>query len=119
METTDTQKVTYAFYALIGEAKQWWKGVRGLLESARTPITWETFQNAFLEKYFPANVKDAKELEFMKLEQGSMSVDAYVAKFDELCRFSAYYKLNPDERLKCTKFEGGLRPELLRAIGPI
>ena len=42
----------------------------------------------FYEKYFPASKRNAKELEFMRLQQGNMSLSEYTAKFDELCKFS-------------------------------
>jgi hypothetical protein len=41
-----------------------------------------------LNKYFPANVKDQKEIEFLTLQQGDMTVDEYVVGFQSLARFS-------------------------------
>jgi hypothetical protein len=34
------------------------------------------------------NVKDKKEVEFLNLQQGNMTVDEYVSKFESLVRFS-------------------------------
>ena len=42
-----------------------WNGVRQLLEESQTEITWDVFIDAFYQKYFPASVRNAKELEFM------------------------------------------------------
>ena len=49
------------------DAEFWWIGMRRLLEHAQTPITWEVFKNVFYEKYFPASIRNAKELEFKRL----------------------------------------------------
>lgn len=52
---------------LEANAEFWWVGAKRLLEEAQTLITWEVFIGAFYEKYFPASMKNAKELEFLKL----------------------------------------------------
>ncbi|KAF1874169.1 hypothetical protein Lal_00041615 [Lupinus albus] len=57
-----------------------------------------------------------KETEFLKLEQGNMSVGEYAAKFEELARFCPYSELEVDGRSKCSKFESGLRPKLKRML---
>ena len=54
-------------------------------------ITWNMFKDAFYQKYFPASVWNAKELKFMKLRQGNSSVSEYIAKFEELCKFSTIF----------------------------
>ena len=68
-------------------------------------ITWD---DAFYQKYFPASIHNPKELEFMHLRQGNSSISEYIAKFEELCKFSTIYQRNPDEVWKCVKFEDGL-----------
>ena len=45
----------------------------------------------FYEKYFPASMRNAKELEFMNLRQGTMNVAEYTVKFEELCKLSTIY----------------------------
>ena len=75
-------------------------GTKRLLEGAQTHITWEVFKMHFYEKYFPASVRNVKELEFMSLYQGTMNVVEYIVKFDELCRFSTIYQRNPKEQWK-------------------
>ncbi|MCI50615.1 hypothetical protein A2U01_0071859, partial [Trifolium medium] len=54
-------------------------------------ITWEMFKSEFLMKYFPADVKNKKVVEFMGLKQGNMSVAKYAAKFESLCALSPHY----------------------------
>ncbi|XP_050890076.1 uncharacterized protein LOC127095431 [Lathyrus oleraceus] len=41
-----------------------------------------------MEKYFPSNVRNMKEIEFLELKQRNMTVADYDAKFEELSRFS-------------------------------
>ncbi|GAU33555.1 hypothetical protein TSUD_143470, partial [Trifolium subterraneum] len=67
--------------------------------------------------YFPADVKNKKVVDFMKLEQGNMSVAEYAAKFESLCAFSPHYNTPEAENDKCVKFESGLRPDIKHIIG--
>jgi hypothetical protein len=53
-------------------------------------VFWERFKREFLRKYFPKDLRNKKEVEFMQLKQGSMSVAEHVAKFEELSRFCPY-----------------------------
>jgi len=41
-----------------------------------------------------------KEIEFMQLKQGSMSVGKYASKFEELGKYSTVF-YHSDERMKC------------------
>ncbi|XP_039688580.1 uncharacterized protein [Medicago truncatula] len=58
-----------------------------------------------------------KEIEFLELKQGDMSVTKYAAKFVELAKFYPYYTAETTEFSKCIKFENGLRADIKRAIG--
>lgn len=66
-------------------------------------ITWEAFLVAFRKKYFPENVRERKEVEFMELVKGLMSVTQYETKFTELSRFAPH--LVKIEARKAHKFE--------------
>ncbi|XP_052724121.1 uncharacterized protein LOC128193959 [Vigna angularis] len=110
------KKVIFATFLLIGEAEYWWSGFKRLMESNREVVTWENFKDKFLEKYFPSHTKFTKELEFLSLHQGRMSVHEYVVKFDQLSR---YYSQTLSDEWKCQKFEEGLRHELKRAVIPL
>jgi len=116
MNCFDNQKVNYDVFMLIGEAKYWWDGTRRLLEGGRIIITWDVFKTKFLEKYFPNDVRRAKEIEFMQLKQGSMTVGEYASKFEELGKYSTFF-YHPEEWMKCIKFENGLRDELRKTVG--
>ena len=45
-----------------------------------------------------------------------MTIGQYVAKFDELSKFSSYLKNNPNGLWKATKFEWGLRLEIREKV---
>ena len=58
-----------------------------LLDDQR-PIVWRQFKEAFYKKYLPDNVRRQKVGEFVRLEQGDITVAQYEAKFTELSRFA-------------------------------
>ena len=62
---TEYQKVAFAIYIVEADVEFWWTGIKRLLEGSQTNITWEVFKEAFYQKYFPASIWNAKELEFM------------------------------------------------------
>ncbi|KHN06033.1 hypothetical protein glysoja_038002, partial [Glycine soja] len=49
--------------------------------------TWEDFKRVILDKYFPEDVRNKKEMEFLELKQGNMIVAKYATKFEELVRY--------------------------------
>ena len=53
----------------------------------------------------------------MQLRQGNDTILEYIAKLEELCKFSTIYQRNPNEVWKCVKFEDGLREDILTTIG--
>ena len=91
--------------------------MKQLLKGSQTHISWEVFKNVFYQKYFPTLMQNAKELEFKQLCQEGRSVSEYITKFEELCKFSTIYQRNPDEMWKSIKFEGGLKEDILAAVG--
>ena len=66
------------------------------------------FLTTFFDKYCSDSVKNEKEVKFIQLKQGSMTIGQYVTKFDELSKFSSYLKNNPNGHWKATKFEWGV-----------
>ncbi|KHN32580.1 hypothetical protein glysoja_046915, partial [Glycine soja] len=69
------------------EAEYWWENTRQCLEVEGQDVTWDVFERVFLEKYFPEDVRNKKEMEFLELKQGNMTVAEYAAKFEELVRY--------------------------------
>ncbi|GAU44090.1 hypothetical protein TSUD_399720 [Trifolium subterraneum] len=132
IECANENKLALRTYVLREEANQWWKNAKLRLGEIGAVIIWEMFKREFFNKYFPADVKNKKVVEFMKLEQGNMSVAEYAAKFESLwnmsvaeyaakfeslCAFSPHYNTPEAENDKCVKFESGLRPDIKHIIG--
>ncbi|KAF1891030.1 hypothetical protein Lal_00001166, partial [Lupinus albus] len=117
MNCLEAQKLAYATYMLVKEAENWWEFTRRQVEADGHLISWDTFKAKFLHKYFHADMKRNKEMKFLKLEQGNMSVGEHAAKFEELARFCPYSALEMDGRSKCSNFESGLRPKLKVMFG--
>ncbi|XP_045803780.1 uncharacterized protein LOC123897255 isoform X2 [Trifolium pratense] len=117
MRCQDVHKVTLGSYVLHEEADYWWKNASQRLGAGGAVITWDRFKREFLIKYFPADERNRKVVEFMELKQGNMSVSEYAAKFEELCRFAPHYNTVEAEEDKCVKFENGLRPDIKQLIG--
>ncbi len=81
MGVTPVEKAELAAYQLKGVAQIWynqWK--EGRLEDVG-PLDWEKFKAAFLDRFFPFEMTEAKVLEFINLRQGSMSVREYALRF--------------------------------------
>ncbi|KAF1891879.1 hypothetical protein Lal_00016909, partial [Lupinus albus] len=114
MNCSEAQKLAYATYMLVKEAENWWEFTRRQMEIEGQLISWGTFKEKFLHKYFPADLKRKKG---NGVPEGNMSVGEYAAKFEELARFCPYSELEVDGRSKCSKFESGLRPKLKIMFG--
>ena len=72
-------------------------------------MTWTSFSSLFMEKYIPRTLRDRKRDEFLSLEQGRMSINAYEAKFCLLSRYATQLCFSPQERIR--RFVKGLRSE--------
>ena len=117
MQCEDVQKVRFSTHILAEEADDWWVSLLPILEQDGAEVTWAIFKREFLDRYFPEDVRGKKEIEFLELKQGNMSVTEYAAKFVELAKFYPHYTPETAEFSKCIKFENGLRADIKRAIG--
>jgi len=117
MQCSEIQMVRFGTHMLAEEADDWWVSTQPILENRGGVVTWAVFMREFLNRYFPEDVRGKKEIEFLELKQGDMSVTEYAAKFLELAKFYPHYTPETAEFSKCIKFENGLRAEIKRAIG--
>jgi hypothetical protein len=117
MQCSEAQKVRFGTHMLAEEADDWWVGELPILEQDGAEVTWAVFRREFLSRYFPEDVRGKKEIEFLELKQGDMSVTEYAAKFVQLAKFYPHYTADNAEFSKCIKFENGLRADIKRAIG--
>ena len=104
MGCTDEQRVLFSSFLMEDRAKDWWDAVERRYPDG---ITWDQFQQEFLDRFFPQSHKDSKIEEFFKLERKNMSVSEYEKKFSELVRLVPY--IQADEVLKCKRFLSGLQ----------
>jgi len=79
-------------------------------------MTRDVFKRVFLEKYFPEDVRNKKEMKFLELKLGNMTVAEYATKFEELVRYFPHYQGRDGESSKCVTFLNGLRPEVKKAV---
>jgi len=68
MVTNDDQKVRLATHMLAEEAEYWWTSTKRRIEASGDVITWVRFKNEFLKKYFPEDLRNKKEVEFLNLK---------------------------------------------------
>ncbi|XP_069146574.1 uncharacterized protein [Solanum lycopersicum] len=69
-------------------------------------ITWDSFSESFLSKFFPIELREAKSQEFMNLRQGNMTVQEYGLKFNQLSRYAHHIVV--DIRAQMNKFLYGV-----------
>ena len=55
-------------------------------------------------KYYPEDVRGKKEIEYLELKQGNLSVVDYTTKFVELENYYHHYNKETSEFSKCVKF---------------
>jgi hypothetical protein len=109
--------VRFGTHVLAEEADDWWVSIQPTLEQDDAVVNCAVFRREFLNRYFPEDVRGRKEIEFLELKQGDMTVTEYAAKFVELAQFCPHYTGDNAEFSKCIKFENGLRADIKRAIG--
>lgn len=63
-----------------------------------------------MRKYFLEDVRGKKDIEFLELKQGGLSVTQYAAKFVELVKFYSHYSEATTNFSKRIKFDNGLSP---------
>ena len=69
-----------------------------------------------MEKYFPEDVRNKKEMKFLKLKQGNIIVAEYAVEFEELVSYFPRYKGRDGESSKCVTFLNGLQPEVKQVV---
>ena len=76
--------VEFVSFELQHEAKQWWIVYMECRVSSLSVVSWTHVNALFSEKYVPSFLRDRKREEFMELDQGSIYMVAYEAKFHPL-----------------------------------
>lgn len=82
MVTNNDHRVRLTTHILAEEAKYWCASAKRRLEAGGEVVSWERFKIEFLSKYFPEDLRNKKEVEFMQPKQESLSFAKYVAMFE-------------------------------------
>ena len=97
MGLTTSEKVELVTYQLKDMAQTWyvqWKDNRPLGGGS---VTWEIFKKAFLDLFFPREMREAIVVEFNNLRQGGMSVLEYFLKFTKLSKYFPILVFDPKD----------------------
>src|SRR5688572_5444607 len=106
MGVSPTEKAELAAYQLKGIAQIWYTQWKASRLGDDGPITWGEFKRAFLDHYFPMELREAKMREFLNLKQGGMSVRDYALWFSKLSKYAP--SMMEDPRVKMGQFVSGL-----------
>ena len=79
--------------------KEWFVQWRDNRPLRGGPLTWEIFKKAFLDRFFPREIREAKLLEFINLRLGGMSVHQYSLKFTKLSKYAPSLVSNPRDEM--------------------
>ncbi|XP_047307490.1 uncharacterized protein LOC124911039 [Impatiens glandulifera] len=104
------------FFDLQGNTSDWWELEKQTYERDTSTLSWDTFKKAFYNTYFPKSLRQEKEMEFINLKQGNMTVTEYQARFVELAKFAQSWM--GSEITKARKFEMGLSPHIRQVVVP-
>ncbi|EOY00166.1 Uncharacterized protein TCM_009841 [Theobroma cacao] len=112
---SSVRSVELAAFQLEDVAQEWYSSLcRGRPTNA-TPLAWSEFSVAFLDRFLPLSVRNARAREFETLVQtSSMTVSEYDIKFTQLARYAPY--LVSTEEMKIQRFVDGLVEPLFRAV---
>ncbi|XP_069152694.1 uncharacterized protein [Solanum lycopersicum] len=84
MEATNTEKIELVSYKLKDVAQTWCKIWQDSHILGGLLVICEMFKIAFMERFFPIEMREAKVEEFINIQQASMTVREYSLKFDKL-----------------------------------
>ncbi|XP_047322565.1 uncharacterized protein LOC124926395 [Impatiens glandulifera] len=116
LKCDDAEKVRFTIFQLQGNASDWWELEKQTYERDTSTLSWDTFKKAFYNTYFPKSLRQEKEMEFINLKQGNMTVAEYQARFVELEKFAQSWM--GSETTKARKFEMGLSPHIRQVVVP-
>lgn len=99
------ERVKYAMYLLLWEAKYWWKNTILLMESTPKVVNQESLRGNFLDKSFWISTITKLVDDFLKLYQGNMINGEYKAKFELFSRHFKFYVKSLMNILRTTVFK--------------
>ena len=81
-------KVEYASHQLQGPTGIWWTHYLSILPAGAN-VTCEQFKIAFRGHHIPLGLMRMKAVEFMKLTQGTKTLNEYMHAFNNLSRYAS------------------------------
>ncbi|XP_070039567.1 uncharacterized protein [Nicotiana tomentosiformis] len=90
MCSTGTEAVELASHLLKEVAYTWFELWEESHEEESPPTKWTEFADAFIDHFLPAESREARDVEFENLKQGSMSVWDYHTRFADPFKDAAY-----------------------------
>ena len=88
MHAISVERVEVAAYQLKNVSRTWFNQSKvGRDENAPHP-SWACVEKAFLGRFFPRKLNEAKVREFLTLKQDSLSVHVYDLKFTQLFHYA-------------------------------
>ena len=101
MKCPSLELTELASFQLKGAARVWIDSLRGGDMLEQPPMPWKEFEEAFLDRFLPQGVRDAKRQEFEDLWHTSeMSVTEYELKYNELAQYAPGLVPNEYEKVK-------------------
>jgi hypothetical protein len=113
LRVTEVMKVDYASHWLRGPVGIWWSNHRSTLHG-NAQVTWDQFKSAFRGHYIPPGLTAIKHTEFMKLTQGTKSLNEYLQAFNNLSWYATEF-IDTDAK-KIASFKRGLSPKLMKTM---
>ncbi|XP_049414691.1 uncharacterized protein LOC125877443 [Solanum stenotomum] len=84
------EKAELVAYKLKDVAQVWYKQLKDGRLVGAGPIEWEVSKLAFLDRFFPRELRESKVEEFINLRQGCMSVREYALNFTQLSKYAPF-----------------------------
>ncbi|XP_047336933.1 uncharacterized protein LOC124940453 [Impatiens glandulifera] len=88
LKCDDAEKVQFTIFQLQGNASDWWELKKQTYERDTSTLSCDTFKKDFYNTYFPKSLRPEKEMEFINLKQGNMTITEYQARFVDLAKFA-------------------------------
>ncbi|KAI3708555.1 hypothetical protein L2E82_37779 [Cichorium intybus] len=107
----EKDKVEYATNCLHKDAQFWWENINFDIEKGlESEPTWKEFKTKFMKEYCSNTAMKSLEEDFLRLQQGTRSVQEYTTEFNEKARFAAH-QVDTEER-KIDRYLWGLRTQI-------
>ncbi|XP_073049612.1 uncharacterized protein [Primulina eburnea] len=114
LEVPNELKVTVVTPFLEEKAAKWWETISANMTEVG-PITGQTFREAFLKQYYPAELRLKLLSEFENFTQTpDMSIVEYTSKFNSLGTYAP--AIMADDNLKMHRFKRGLNSRIQSAL---